>query len=252
MVEHVPDRRHRSRLRRRCPAYGGDASRLATEGRARRRPCWPRIGDDPVVTPRTPRFVTFRVGWLLVGVGLVCGIVAGFVLVRSVGPAFKDALVRPACPTPCSEALDLEAGHYLVFEEIGRSTSVGPFSSTTQGLTTITPDEVAVTSPTGQALEIGQPTSSQTIERGGTIYGGAVSFEVPAAGRYRIAVDAPGATRILVAPGLGQTFLRALPGIGVAGLGGAVGLTGVVLLIMAWIRRRHAATATAGGHHGLG
>lgn len=186
--------------------------------------------------------MTFRSGWLLVGIGLVCGIVAALMLVRSVGPAFNDVLLRSPCATPCSEVLDLDAGHYLVFEEVGRSTSVGPFSSTTEEPMTIAPADVVVTSPTGRILDVAQPGSSQTIDRNGAIYGGAVSFQVPEAGRYRVVVDAPRATRILVAPGLGQTFLRALPGIGVASLGFAVGLTGLVLLIVAWIRRRNAGT----------
>ena len=196
--------------------------------------------DDPVVTEKSRSLVSVRAGWILVGAGLVCGILAAFMLFRAVGPAFKDALVRPACATPCSEVLDLDEGHYLVFEEIGRSTSVGPLSSTTEGPTTIRPADVTVASRTGPPLDVAESGASQTIQRNGAIYRGVVSFEVDEAGQYRVAVDAPRATRILVAPGLFQTFLRALPGVGVAGVGVLVGLTGVVLLVLAWVRRRTA------------
>lgn len=190
------------------------------------------------------RLVNFRVGWLLLGVGLACGISAAFMLVSSVGSAFNDSFLRHPCATPCSEALDLDAGHYLVFEQIGRSTRIGPLSSTTQGPATITPADVVVTSPTDRALEITEPSSYQTIGRNGTVYGGAISFDVPEAGRYQVSVEAPGETRVLVAPGLGQTFLKALPGVAVAVLGFVAGITGVVVLIVAWIRRRDAARPT--------
>jgi hypothetical protein len=190
------------------------------------------------VTEKTSRVVNVRVGWALVCVGVVCGIVAVFMLVGSVGPALRDALVRPPCATPCSESLHLEAGHYLVFEEVGRSTTVGPFSSSTEGPATVSPARVAVTAPSGEALDVVAPSASETIERNGAIYGGVAGFHVREPGRYRVAVDVPPGTRILVAPGLGQTFLRALPGIGVAVTGFAVGLTGLVFLIVAWIRRR--------------
>ena len=197
-----------------------------------------RVRDDPGVTATARRLVSFRVGWLLIAVGLVLGIAAAIVLVIAVGPAFKDALVRAPCATPCSEVLDLDAGTYLVFEEIGRSTRVGPFSSTTQGPTTVSPADVTVTSPTGRALDVSEPGSSESINRNGGIYAGAVSFHVAEPGRYRVVVDSASDTRILVAPGLGQTFIRALPGIGAAAIGFAVGLTGLVLLIIAWSRRR--------------
>ena len=199
-----------------------------------------------MVTVRTRRFVSFRVGWLLAGAGLACGILAAFMLVRSVGPAFRDALVRSPCVTPCSEVLALDAGHYLVFEEIGRSASVGPFSATMQGPTTISPADVAVTSASGSTLEVAEPGSSQSINRNGAIYAGVVSFRVPEAGRYRVAIEASHGRRILVAPGLGQTLVKALPGIAVAGIGFAAGLTGLVVLIVAWIRRRDSVASTGG------
>lgn len=196
------------------------------------------------MTMEMRRLVNFRVGWLLIGIGLACGVSATFMLASSVGSAVNDWFLRQPCATPCSETLDLDAGRYLVFEHIGRSTSIGPLSSTTLGPATISPADVAVTSPTGRALDVAEPSSSQTIGRNGTIYGGVVSFHVPEAGRYRVSVDASGETRVLVAPGLGQTFVKALPGIAVAVPGLVAGVTGLVVLIVAWIRRRSAARAT--------
>ncbi|HEX6326936.1 MAG TPA: hypothetical protein VFZ72_10225 [Jiangellaceae bacterium] len=93
-------------------------------------------------------------------------------------------------------------------------------------------------------MDVEEPSSSQRIGRNGTIYSGVVSFHVPEAGRYRVAVDAPGETRVLVAPELIQTFVKALPGIAVAVPGFVAGVTGLVVLIVAWIRRPSAARET--------
>jgi hypothetical protein len=196
------------------------------------------------VTNEKHRLVTFRVGWLLVAIGLACGLAAGLMLAVSVGPALKDAFLRHSCATPCSELLDLDAGRYLVFEQTGHTTSAGPVTSTEQSPTTITPTDVAVTSSTGRALEVTHASASETINRNGDIYASVVSFHVPESGRYRVSVDAPDETRILIAPGIGQTLVRALPGAAVASLGFAVGAAGVAILIVAWVRRRNEPKAT--------
>jgi hypothetical protein len=159
-------------------------------------------------------------------------------LVSSVGSALNDALLRDPCATPCTEVRDLEKGHYLVFERVGSSSTIGPFSTKTQGPATISPADVTVTSASGRVLEVGEPSSSESIDRGGTTYGGVVSFHVPEAGRYRVSVVAARETQVVVAPGLGQTFVKALPGLAVAGLGFLVGLGGLVVLILAWSHRR--------------
>lgn len=67
------------------------------------------------MTTGTGRIVNLRVGGILVGAGIACGILAAFMLITSVGAAFNDSFLRDPCATPCSEVLDLHAGHYLVF-----------------------------------------------------------------------------------------------------------------------------------------
>jgi hypothetical protein len=186
----------------------------------------------------TRPLVTFRVGWLLVGLGVAAGAVAAFVLATAVGPSLKDTFLRDPCTTPCSESRDLDAGNYLVFERVGSSRTIGPLSTKTEGPATVTPDDVSITSSTGQELEVGEPGTSQTIDRNGTTYGGVVSFHVPADGRYQVSIDAPDPTRVLVAPSLGQTFVGALPGLAAAAVASIVGVIGLVVLIIAWLRRR--------------
>lgn len=186
----------------------------------------------------TRLLVDFRTGWILVCVALVCGAAAAVILVGSVGSAVNDVFFRDPCATPCVQERDLEKGNYIVFEQTGSSSQVGPFSARTQGHATIGRADVLVTSSSGRALAIGEPSSSQTIDRNGTVYVGVVSFHVPESGRYRLSVDAPGATQVLVAPGLGQTLVNAVPGLVVGGLGGLAGSIGLIVLILAWTRRR--------------
>ena len=64
--------------------------------------------------------------------------------------------------------------------------------------------------------------------------------------RVDIGIEASHGGRILVAHGLGQPLVMALRWIAVAGIGFAAGLTGLVVLIVAWIRRRDSVASTGG------
>jgi hypothetical protein len=196
------------------------------------------------MSPEGRQFVSRRVGWLLTGTGAAIGIVAAFVLVSSAGPALNDTFLRDPCATPCTQTRDLEAGNHIVFERIGSSSTIGPLTTRTQGATTLSPDDVEVTTQSGRVLDVVASGSSQTIDRSGTIYRGVVGFRVPEGGRYRVSIDAPHETRVIVAPGLGQTFLDALPGLVVAALGVAAGIVGLVVLVIDWTRRRSARSPT--------
>lgn len=195
------------------------------------------------MTTTKRRLVSSRVGWVLVTFGLALGIVAAILLARSVGPALNAAFFKHSCATPCSQVLGLNAGRYLVFEQTGDSNSVGPVTTSHRGPTTITQSDVVVTSADGRTLDVFASNGSETITRNGTIYTGAVSFRVPESGRYRVSVHAPGATHVIVAPGIGQLFAKALPGVAVAVVGLVAGTMGIVVLILAWTRRRSAAPA---------
>jgi hypothetical protein len=207
----------------------------------------PRVGERLDGLPARPRghsrLVSFRIGLSLVGVGLVGGILAALLLVSALSSPFKAVFLSDPCSTPCSEVLRLDQGNYVVFEQIGTSNRYGPATSSTQVPATITSEDVSVTSSAGQELKIAELASTQTIDRNGTIYGGVASFHVPAEGRYRVDVDASAPTRIVVAPGLIQSFARALPGLGVAILSALVGCLGLLVILLAWLRRSSAATS---------
>lgn len=194
-------------------------------------------GAAPPPRKGPTRIVNFRTGWTLIGLGLACGVAAGFLLVATVGPAVQDLFLSDPCATPCDRDFELREGHYLVFEQLGRSTSIGPYSSTTIDAPTITPADVTLTSSAGEPLVATDLNTTQTIDRNGTIYRGVAGFDVPSEGTYRLSIDVPDQSRVVLAPGLGQTFLRAIPGLLTAGLGSMALLAGFVVLLIAWVRR---------------
>lgn len=184
------------------------------------------------------RLVNFRTAWALLGAGAVCLVAAVFLLVHSIGSAFGDAFFSEPCATPCSMTLDLSEGTYVVFERVGVSKHVGPVTSSRWEAASISPSDVVVTARGGSVLAMSQPGVSQTIDRNGTTYGGVASFDVPAAGSYEVSVEAPDPTRVVIAPSLGETFVKALPGLGI-GLLGSLALTfGLGIGLVARGRRR--------------
>lgn len=192
--------------------------------------------------PRSSRLVNRRVGWLLVLAGLV-GAAVGIWLLIPKDPALGGSVPDNACSTPCAEVLALDEGHHMVFEQIGRSDSHWELIRSTQVPATITPKDVSITSPTGRQLDVSEPTSTetQTITRNGRVYGGVVGFHVQDGGRYRVVVDAPASTHVIVEPDWYESLTRALPVAGcVLILSAALFGSGLVVLIVSRSRRRAA------------
>lgn len=176
---------------------------------------------------------------MLVGVAATIGVIAALLLAAP-AKLFFSSMSAPVCPTPCTETVRLGPGTYVVFERVGRSIGGGGFSYTQVGPTTIGPSDVHVTSSAGESIQVvGMPgDSSQTLDRGGAVYNGVARLRVPRAADYRVEVSAPSPTSVVVAPDVGRMFLRALPGLGVGALAALVGGTGLILLLVAWSRRR--------------
>ncbi len=184
--------------------------------------------------------VNFRKGWALLGAGAVCVVAAAFLLVHSIGSAVEVSFFSEPCATPCSVNLDLGEGTYLVFEQVGVSKQVGAVTASRWEAASISPSDVVVTAPDGSVLSTSRPGVTQTIDRNGTTYGGVASFEVPAAGAYEVSVEAPDRTSVVIAPSLGQTFVKALPGLGIGLLGSLAFTFGLGILLIARGRQKAA------------
>lgn len=183
--------------------------------------------------------ISYRVGWLLVALSLVTGAAAVSVLAVSVGSDFKDQLFREPCTTPCTRELDLDEGRYSVFEQTAHSTGAGPFTLTMSGPTTIRKRDVSVTAPNGATLVVSKPIDLDTVTRGDTTYSAAVSFQTPAAGHYVVTIESPEATQVFIAPDVGQTLGRALPGFAIAAVAALTFLAGFGVLLATLIRHQN-------------
>ena len=129
-----------------------------------------------------------------VGIGVLLTSIAVLVLgsvmlgTRAV-PAFTQATLQDGYRLPMDAALTLDAGTWVVFERTGRHEQRGPISVTRNKRVSLSPRRVSVTNATGEPVPTFRPTSTQTIERDGIVYTGAVAFDVESDGQYSVAVD---------------------------------------------------------------
>lgn len=163
----------------------------------------------------------------------------------AIGLALFLAILGRARALPVDTTMTLEAGPWVVLES-SRTTDGDPGR--------LTPDRVAVVAADGRALRPRVPGTTQTVTRDGEVYTGAVAFEVPATGRYRVTVEGEGRS-VIIGPDLMSSFLAAVGWMLLAGFSfvGAVG--GLVLVVLGGRRRPETAggvasvgaVATAGG-----
>jgi len=179
-------------------------------------------------------------GAVLAGVSLVLVVVAGVLIGRSVGGPLISAFTSPARTTPVDASLSLNPGRYTVFERTGTSSKTGPVTATSNNGTTVTPDDVTVTGPDGDTLATTTIGGSETITREDAVYTGAVRFRVPAAGTYRVRVDVPAGTEVVVAPALGTGFRAVLPWVAIGAISTFVLIVGSIVLAVGLVRRHSA------------
>jgi hypothetical protein len=171
-----------------------------------------------------PPIVVLAVGAVLAGVGVVSGLLVGF------GPAF-DAPVHGA---PVTVTLHCDVGDYIVYQATGS----GTFPSGNPAGTELAPGQVEVTGPDGSAVGTGPVNGTESITRGTLVLVGVVGFHAGTAGTYQVRITPEAPTRVVVAPSFGAMFLRALPWLALAGIGGLAVLGGGAWLIVAVVGRR--------------
>ncbi len=158
---------------------------------------------------------------------LILGVVVGAIgLAKAVGPYVGTLTSAPAFDVPGTASVHLSSGDYLVYE---RSNSE------------IAPSMVTVTSDTGDPISVDAPdTGNDRIPRDGSVYVGAVKFHAPAPGYYNVRVDAPLASRVIVARPVEDTLRRAIGWWALALAGAGAAITGVVMWIVGASRRKRA------------
>lgn len=165
---------------------------------------------------------------LLIGIALAASGVAVYA-----SKAAVSLLDHTPQLTPRVDTLSLDPGTYLVFEALSQpvlGADVVPV---------LTPRDVTVTSASGEHLATSVPGLLETRTYADVSYRGVVSFTVTRSDTYRIRMVLPpgGHAAVFIAPSLSTTLSRGLGWLGLALLGGALAVLGVVLVIVQSVRR---------------
>ncbi len=166
-------------------------------------------------------------------VGAVCAFV-GLMLFAVVGLA---GLGSPVDEAPATVTLECHVGDYYVYQHVGSQISGPGFSYSHSGFPTLKPDQVQVRGPDGAPVATFATGPSETITKGSWIYVNTVGFRADTPGNYEVRIAAVSPPAVIVAPSLGSQFVRAAPWLILVGIGGLVGITGLVLLIVSLVRR---------------
>ena len=197
----------------------------------------------PAAPTKGPRLKT---SVIVILVGLVLGGVAGI----GAGVMLFHRIFVTTYEAPGSIRVHLHEGTWNIYELSGGTDSYGPVGVTHGNGLSIEPSMVTVDGPRG-AVRVHSP-GNESISRGGDSFGAAAQFDAPADGSYRISIDAPARTRVMIAPSFLDIVLDVLPWMIVGGIATLVALVGFVMLIVGTTRRQRgkkAAWLAAGGPH---
>jgi hypothetical protein len=173
---------------------------------------------------------------------IVAGIVLGLpTLIAGIVPVVRTLGTSTRFEAPNIVRLHLGRGTYMVYENTG---SDSPFSSGHSP--TLTAQDVTVTASDGSPVTVFERGEvHQWLLVDGDHYDGAARFTTPSSGDYVVQVRGGSPTTVLVARPLTDTIRRVLLWFALAGIGGIVFVTGIVLLIVGAIRRSRVRPAFA-------
>jgi hypothetical protein len=189
----------------------------------------PKAAREPLWRSQVVALVVTAGALVIIAVGLAP-------LVRSGASAFG----AEAYESPVTIERDLDAGRYTVFELTGSQFGGGGVNAGFNTFPTLGPGDVQVTGPDGGAVSVTVGGSVQTIQRGRSVYTGAVDFTVHDPGRYSVRVGGP-PDRVLLTRTLFDGASGSVPLlIGGAVIGGVAMTTFMVMVIVRAKRRRTA------------
>jgi hypothetical protein len=184
---------------------------------------------------RQPMRGAKRAGVVVVLAAAALLVLSGVVLGVTLAPSFVKTVSAQPYALPADATIAMDRGSWVVFEQTGLETQTGPVTSTVNRGPRLTPDRVTVTDSAGTTVPTTEITSTQTVNQGGVIYTGAVTFTVPADGSYRVVVTGTEG-QVLVAKDLGDQFASSAVWFGLLGLATVGLLVGVILILVG--RRR--------------
>jgi hypothetical protein len=156
----------------------------------------------------------------------------------------KDA---PSMTTPGSVTLHLNKGLYKVFEYTGTAAAGTPLRSLPPAVTTIHASDVNVGGPGGGAIPVSNADPTETITRGHRHSTSAVAFRVSTPGDYTVRI-AGARGEVVIARSLADAVRSRVAWVAGIPIGGLLFLVGLVLLIVAIVRRSKDRKAEISGY----
>lgn len=165
-------------------------------------------------------------------VGTVCAFVG--LLLFALGFAGVDGPVHQA---PVTVSIECHVGDYYVYQRVGYQVSGPGFSYFQSGVPTLRPYQVIVRAPDGARTATWATDASESINRGSWSFASSVGFHASRAGKYEVQIARVTPSAVIVAPSLGSAFVRAAKWLILVGVGGPLAVAGLVVLIVALVRR---------------
>ncbi len=185
--------------------------------------------------PRRKPGPPLAVGFAVLAVGALVAVPSLVVIVtRTVHALSSRVLV-----TPGSTERHLTPGTWRVFQRTGTKTGVAGLSITHLNPPDLQPAEVTVTGPDG-GVPVGYTTVSETLTEGRAVYTAQLQFDVTSAGTYRVRVDTPAPSEVVIARSLTDVYRGAGGWLVGIFLGGLTAVVGVVLVVVGSVRRSRA------------
>ena len=174
---------------------------------------------------------------------LVAGVVVA--IVGGVGAAVtfvKNTIDTPVIALPADVQRDLHAGTYDVFQWTGSNHGSFGFNVQDSGPPGLGPGDITVTAPDGSSLPVTPPGESlTTLTRGSHIYTAAARFRAPLTGLYTIRIRAAGGLpEVVIGRSFGDALRLSAGWLAAVGIGVAIGVVGLVMLLIGIIRRDRA------------
>jgi hypothetical protein len=191
----------------------------------------------PAAPPRPlgPRLLT---SFIVMGVGIVLGIVAAVAIVIPLAGSFTS----PVYEAPGSFQMHLHHATYTVYQHTETRSVFGSVQRDVP-LVRITPSNLTVTAPDGTIVPVSFTTDVETLTRRTDVYRGTLVFDAPRGGDYVVRFNNPSPTTVIVSRSILDALRGVWPWFGVGALGGALLITGLVMLIVGATRRGRAKRA---------
>ena len=193
----------------------------------------------PAPARSRPGRICLLIGSLTLVVGLGLAIVGIVHFVDRVGRPLVDSLNSRVYPTPADARLNLDAGRYLVMQQVPGQAPSTPLPANAIRLPV---SRIDLAGPDGQPVAVDSRSGAFELNRDGEIYIDVGAFTADQHGDYRLQVASPSGLRITVIPDFISRVRHATSSLLLIGVGGFGGFLGVVLLIVGGVlvyRARH-------------